>query len=40
MELLIHTAATTHKIAGLSVDDTLKLRAQIIEKMKEVEHDV
>lgn len=40
MELLIHTAATTHKIAGLLVDDTLKLRAQIIEKMKEAEQDV
>lgn len=40
MELLIHTAATTHKIAGLSVDETLSLRSQIIEKIKEVKEDV
>lgn len=40
MELLIHTAATTHKIAGLSVEDTLNLRGQIIEKMEEANEDV
>ena len=32
MELVVHTAATTHKIAGLSVEETLHLRDQIIEK--------
>ncbi len=40
MELVIHTAATTHKIAGLSTNETLHLRDQIIEKMKEVHEDV
>lgn len=40
MELKIHTAATIHRIAGLSVDETLNLRAQIIEKMKEASEDV
>ncbi len=40
MELMIHTAATTHRIAGLSVEDTLNLREQIIEKMKEANTDV
>ena len=40
MELLIHTAATTHRIAGLSVEDTLTLRTQIIEKVKEAKEDV
>ncbi|NLJ89921.1 MAG: PH domain-containing protein [Clostridiales bacterium] len=40
MELVVHTAATTHKIAGLSVEETLHLRDQIIEKMKEAKEDV
>lgn len=40
MELVVHTAATTHKIAGLSVEETLHLRAQIIDKLKEAHEDV
>ncbi len=40
MELKIHTAATVHRIAGLSVEDSLSLREQIIEKMKEASEDV
>lgn len=40
MELKIHTAATVHRIAGLSIEDSLSLREQIIEKMKEASEDV
>lgn len=40
MELVIHTAATAHRIAGLSVEDAMTLRAQIIDMVKEAEQDV
>ncbi|WP_412989840.1 PH domain-containing protein [Pediococcus siamensis] len=40
MEIHIHTAATTHVIAGLDVNDAEKLRRQIIELVKVAKVDV
>lgn len=39
MELSVHTSATEHHIAGLSVEDALALRAQIINLAKLVDED-
>lgn len=40
MELKIHTAATTHHIAGLSMEDASQLRSKIIALVKVVNEDV
>ncbi|MFV0557314.1 MAG: PH domain-containing protein [Enterococcus sp.] len=40
MEIVIHTAATSHRIAGLTVVEALALRNQIIELVKVAKEDV
>ena len=40
MELVIHTAATKHKILGLDVNEAQQLRAQIIEMVRQAKEDV
>lgn len=40
IELVIHTAATKHKILGLDVDEAQQLRAQIIEMVRQAKEDV
>lgn len=40
MEIVIHTAATSHHIAGLDVQEAMELRQQIIELIKVVQEDV
>lgn len=39
MEIVIHTAATSHHIAGLDVQEAMDLRQQIIELIKVVKED-
>lgn len=36
MELIIHTAATNHHIAGLSIDDALMVRHNVMSKVEEM----
>lgn len=36
MELIIHTAATNHHIAGLSIDDALTVRQNVMSKVEEM----
>lgn len=40
MEMVIHTAATTHRIAGLDVEEAMELREQIIQMVKVAKEDV
>lgn len=40
MEIVIHTAATSHHIAGLDVEEAMALRQQIIELVKAAKEDV
>lgn len=40
MEIVIHTAATAHHIAGLDVEEAMQLRKQIIDLVKAAEEDV
>ncbi|MGY3766252.1 PH domain-containing protein [Vagococcus vulneris] len=40
MELVVNTAATRHKISGLTVSDAVKLRQQIIDLVKVTKEDV
>ncbi|MGX6962961.1 PH domain-containing protein [Vagococcus xieshaowenii] len=40
MEIIIHTAATSHKIEGLEIEEAKKLREQIINMIKVAEQDV
>ena len=40
VELVIHTAATKHKILGLDVNEAQQLRAQIIEMVRQAKEDV
>lgn len=39
MELVIHTAATDHHIAGLSIEESEKLRQSLLKKVEEVSED-
>ena len=39
MELVIHTAATDHHIAGLSIEESEKLRQSLLKKVEEVRED-
>ncbi len=40
MEIVIHTAATSHRIAGLDMEEAMGLRSQIIELVKVAKEDV
>lgn len=40
MEIIVHTAATNHRLAGLDVADALALREQIIQLVKVAKEDV
>ena len=40
MEIVIHTAASAHRIAGLDLEEAMELRNQIIELVKAVREDV
>lgn len=40
MEIVIHTAATSHHIAGLDMEEAMSLRNQIIELVKVAKEDV
>lgn len=40
MEIVIHTAATSHRIAGLDLEEAMSLRAGIIELVKVAKEDV
>lgn len=40
MEIVIHTAATSHRIAGLDLEEAMSLRSRIIELVKVAKEDV
>lgn len=40
MEIVIHTAATSHRIAGLKIDEAMTLREQIVNLVKVAKEDV